>query len=327
MLLVLDCLLHYVTALGKSTRCGKVLTVSWVIFLHVSAPVRIDDHHLIVVLLSLVLLLLLLLLLLLVLLLGLLLIVEVGWVSTWHRLARPWLTITLRHHYSIDAIELDLVLLIKSVEVEAAYLTIWAHNRIRRLRLLRELLAGKRLMRTRCLCLMLSTYFSCWESRGLWHSLHANIGVWVTRARFRFLNFRLKNYLRVNRLRRCTLDASLSRGLWMLSFLLWWFDRTVNVRPSCYCDLWLLLASSGLPFRSNGVWALLILLSLVMMVYGGCKNRMGLYELEWLRFKRLVVLTEFLRFLVSIEYFAQILRHQYESSIIWFIHFLVPDAR
>ena len=108
------------TTLGKSPRSREIFAVPRVVFLQVFAPVRIDHDHTAALarpglgLTSLDLLLLLLLLLL-------------GWVvvitrraSTGNGLAGARTAVTLGHHYAINPVELDLVLLVHLVEVEAA---------------------------------------------------------------------------------------------------------------------------------------------------------------------------------------------------------------
>ena len=209
-------LLHNVTALRKSSSSWKVLTVPWMVLLHIFSPVRIYYHHGVVVLLLLTLL-----------LLRILLVVIACWISTGHWLAGTWAPISLRHHYSIDTIKLDLVLLIQSVEVQPA-LTARAQCRILLLRnwgLLLVLLVWKRLVRTWCLRVMLSTYLSSRKGWCLRNSLDPSIRIRISRAWLRFHYIRLQCYLCIDRLWWDSWMAALAWCLRILSFLL------VNIRP------------------------------------------------------------------------------------------------
>ena len=102
-----------------------------------------------------------------------------------HGLTSGGAAVAIGHHDAIDAVELNLVLLVQSVEVEAA-LAVRPDSRVLHLRRGRVLLElGERLMCARHLRMVLSTDLASGERGRLRHSLHCCVRIRVTRARLR----------------------------------------------------------------------------------------------------------------------------------------------
>ena len=166
----------------------------------------------------------------------------------------------MRHHDPIDPVELNLVLLVHLVEVEAAGAVIHALVQLS----LGLLLALEGFVRVSGLGVGLAADFACGEGGSLRDSIRSG-RIWLPGSRLRANVFRLRlqRYLRVNRLWRRP-EQPVFGGLRILALVLR-VNRLVNVGATC-CYLGIEVSSSACPLLSSAVWSRLC--------------RLGLYQLE-----------------------------------------------